>query len=177
MNIECPSCKFAMEVADDRAGKLVRCGGCKQNFVVPVPQGDHLTLENEDLIIDHDPALDEKPPPPPDPNTLMFCPHCGAKWKRGKVECKECHFNIQINAVLRAPDKLGRNRFFDMQKIFLYIFILAMLYGIYWLLFQPVQDGEITYRGGYDWLMGRANQVYDNATKEKKDEAQSTGGQ
>ncbi|MFQ3649604.1 MAG: protein kinase [Gemmataceae bacterium] len=117
--IQCPSCKLAMQMADDAAGKQFRCPQCKTVFVAPAAVA---TTVNASLKV---PSAKAPPPPvrsdPPSASTSTSvtvtsppvvatagntsvksipakaglpsqCPSCGSPWLGDAVSCMDCGY-------------------------------------------------------------------------------------
>jgi phage FluMu protein Com len=65
ISIKCPNCAKTLKVADEAAGKKVRCPACKSVMAVPMPQEE--LVEPEEELVEPEPesfAVTEKPAPP-----------------------------------------------------------------------------------------------------------------
>lgn len=115
----CPSCKLAMQMADDAAGKQFRCPTCKTVFVAPAPPqrvpsaatapppvrnatsaAPASTASGGGVATVTRPA--SSPPPAPAPSSPSIpvvkagpptqCPSCATPWLAGAVSCMDCGY-------------------------------------------------------------------------------------
>jgi predicted Zn finger-like uncharacterized protein len=111
MQILCPECDKKLKVADDLAGKKVRCPGCKTTIPVSPVQD---AIKPEKKPTRSAPPSEAKPKPPPredDDDTEMRCPKCDAaavetlppNWysRNPGFVCAEC------GALMRPPGSTG----------------------------------------------------------------------
>src|ERR1051326_7425623 len=77
----CPQCKALFRLADDMAGKTVKCQKCQQMFVVPtsngttIVPGTHVPQENQANVPDEAPILAsiaEEATPAPSPTAIAL---------------------------------------------------------------------------------------------------------
>jgi ribosomal protein L40E len=113
-------------------------------------------------------ALHEQPKTlPPNPAALEVCPECNARWKKGAISCKRCNYNAVVGAKLKAEVKRRGNSYFDYQKLFLYVGLLALAFGVYWV-FNNLDHIKKTFDKGLDTTSGQPAAPNEQPTQEKK---------
>ena len=143
MKVICPNCSKALNTPDHLIGKRVVCPACKQKFVanavvanvdvaISEPASTEvLTMPPDELALQPF-GVDESHAPQPDPTAIKFCPLCGEKWSSGARECRKCDYNAIVGGRLRTPVPKRLRFNFDIQSLYLYVFLVAVVYGIYW---------------------------------------------
>lgn len=142
MRLNCPACSTMLDLNDALVKKLVRCPKCEQSFVVPEIAPPLVAVKADvkqprvSTEYELGPSADEHLPSdaPADPNSLKFCPGCGAPWKKGATECKKCHFVPALGAQLKPREKSSRGLAINLQSVYLLIFAVAVIYCGYWVI-------------------------------------------
>jgi hypothetical protein len=68
---------------------------------------------------------------------ILFCPECGAKWRKNASSCDRCEYNSVIGAKLRPAGGKRRRfsvlRYLDVTPLLLLAAVAGAIYGIWWL--------------------------------------------
>jgi predicted Zn finger-like uncharacterized protein len=142
VRLNCPSCTAVLDLSESLVKKLVRCPKCGQNFVVPAapapvtaPKVVKNVASAPDTYEMHTEEAEEPTlPAPQDPNQLKFCPGCGAAWKKGQRECPKCHYVAALGSKLSPKERKKLNLNFDAQKLYLFVGVAGVGYGLYMLI-------------------------------------------
>lgn len=98
MKVQCPKCARTLALADEFAGRRVKCPGCQEVFRTPASEGvaiaPLLNAVPADAPVVRPPAdlpsdAVQQVASPPKP-TRPVCPECGEKLVAGGSECPEC---------------------------------------------------------------------------------------
>jgi hypothetical protein len=101
MRTSCPACSKPLSLADNLAGKRVRCPACKEVFPVPMPEEPAFDQPASTDISDAPmpvrataPAAVKKGPPPLE-SARRTCPECGALLTADAFECTQCDWTSE----------------------------------------------------------------------------------
>ena len=140
MKLPCPHCNQALNLPERLAGKTTKCPACQQSVTVPAlaegaPTGEGgaplPTMAQADAMSLG--ALMERKDAGREAPKLSVCPKCQAKWKEGAFVCAKCNYSALLGRRLPTSKKPLINLNFDIQKVFLWLFIAALMYGGYYL--------------------------------------------
>jgi len=149
VKLPCPYCAQVLNLPDRFAGKVSKCPACQQSFQVPgeaAPVPAAASAESSEQTTTSHKAADSLPgdelalhslmdqqDTKKGPAELVVCPKCQTDWKKGAAECVKCHYNVFVGGKVRGPKKRTMNAHFDIQKVFLWLFVAGLCYGGYWL--------------------------------------------
>jgi predicted Zn finger-like uncharacterized protein len=101
MDILCPHCSQEYTVDDSRAGQVVQCAVCSDEFTIPAIEPTPVKTEIKPVVHTH--------PTPPSPSELpknKVCPMCGETILYSAKKCRFCQTMLDGERVIKQVDRM-----------------------------------------------------------------------